>query len=409
MNIKAKQTGKRVLIGLTGRMSSCVAAYLLKKQGFDVIGVTVVTGSKSDYGEAKYAPKCHINDIDIARNFAKKINIPFYATDIRSEFQNDVIDPMLASKLTGQANNSCFNCSRLRIKTLFSKMEQLDADFIATGHFCKVSKNLNTNDYFIHANADPLADQSYLLSGLEQNYLRHLLLPLGELKNEEVLKIGSRFSLAKSQAQEDKQFCFRNKKSYMGKVVSMVAPSLIKSGKILNIDTNTVIGEHEGIVEHFISEQNFNSDEAGRGEKSIEIVGFDVKTSTLHAGHKKNLTFKGVEVLDVNLGAGIDQSKPFGCFVKNKYSADYIKASLYFNNNGCAFLEFDENVYPLIPGESVTLFDRCSRNAKVIGNVILGEANDFELLDRVKSFRELAVKDEQDDLKTRKKPDFFEF
>jgi tRNA-specific 2-thiouridylase len=380
-------TSKKVIVGLTGRVSSCVAALLLKKQGMNVIGVSIVTNSNDSFSENSAFPKCHISDLDKVKDFCDSLKIPFYATDAKSEYESDVIDPLISNKLSGQANTSCFNCTHMRIKILFQKMIKLNADYIATGHFCKVHKNLNSEEYFIHSNNDADSDQSFLLAGLNSEYLKHLLLPLGELKSEEVEKIAKKFNLNTAEKSTIEGFCFQDKDSYFDLALSKVPKSLIKEGQVQNVDTDVYLGDHEGILGYSITEKELNFKGVVTADKDLEIVSYDFVKAVIGVGSRENLTHKGFQIVKLKLGSGLDTTRPMLCYMKNKYSQDYIKCNLFFKNNNTALIECSDEIYPLIFGEYFVIFDRNTRNAKVIGLGTVGNIGDFTLIDRVKNFR----------------------
>lgn len=380
-------SGKRVVVGLTGRIASGVTAFLLKKQGMQVIGVSVVTNSNDNFPGKEFYPKCHIEDLDAIKAFCDSLNIPFYATDGKSEFFDKVLDPLINHKIVASANTTCYSCTELRIKILFEKMKKLKADYISTGHFCKVHKNLNSEEYYIHSNNDQASDQSYLLAGIEEKYLRHLILPLGELRKGEVETIAKKFNLNLSESRDKGHFCYREKESYLNLVSKNLPKSFLRDGQVQNKDTELYHGEHEGIIHHYIGETHLNFTGLNSNDDKIKVVGYDFNTGLLKVGDASHLTFKGCQLVHVKLSSGLDKTRPMQCFLKNKYSQEFIKCQVYFKNNHSTVIEFSKEFEPLIPGEVFVLFDRDSRNAKVIGQGIVAQRGDFKLIDRVEDFK----------------------
>ena len=395
-------TGKKVIVGLTGRMASCVAALLLKKQGMQVIGVSIVTNSSDNFSAPEFFPKCHITDLDGVKEFCDKLKIPFYATDGQGQFDSTVIDPLVTNKLTGQANSACFNCTQMRIDILFEKMKALKADYIATGHYCKIQQNINSSEFFIHSNSDSSCDQSYLLSDLSGPILSRLLLPLGDLKKAEVEKIAMKFKLHADESRETDEYCFKKIDSYLKFARERVPKSLIREGPVQNIDTDLFHGEHEGILEHYITQSLLPFKHLSPTDKNIEIVGYNFDAGLIQIGDKSHLTHNRFQLIKLNLRSGLGLIKPLVCFLKSKYSRNYVKASMFFKNNHTAVVTAEESLYPLIKGEKFIIYDRNTRNAKVIGSGTLGHIGDFELVDRVDSFR--RSNDDEDDLVEEKVP-----
>lgn len=387
MNDRMNLSGKRVVVGLTGRVDSAVAAFLLKKQGMQVIGVTLVTTNSNDFSEEKYYPRCHVRDLEKVKAFCEALQIPFYATDGKSQFANDVLDPHVANKMLGKSNIACFNCTNMRIKVLFEKMKVLKADFIATGHYCKIHQNLNSDQYFIHTNNHKESDQSYMLSGVEEKYLKHLLLPLGELRRDEVEKIAKKFNLSITDAPQRDKICFKEIKSYESYVNATVPKNLHKVGQVSHIETETFYGDHKGLLNHYITEDKLKFTGLTPADKKMQIVKYDYKTGSIYLGDKKSLTFKGGQLVDLNLNSGLDKSGPIHCFVKTKYTKEPVKANLFFKNNDTALIELEEEIYPMIIDEIFVIYDKITRNAKVIGYGKLLKRGVFNLVDRVADFR----------------------
>lgn len=396
-NEKQDLSGKTVIVGLTGRMDSAVAAFLLKKQGFKVIGLSMVNINKDIVSDEQYLPQCHIIDLDSVRSFCDSINIPFYATDAKPQFEMEVLDRLVTNKLVGRANSSCYNCTRLRIKILYNKMKQLKADMFATGHYCKVYKNFSSDEYFIHSNNDPESDQSYLLAGLEKEYLKHLVLPLGELRKEEVQKIAKNFGLKAKNSILQEGFCFREKEASEKILKNTIPKSLIKEGQFVNIENDTVLGEHDGIIYHYVTESEFTVRGTATLEKGIEIVGYNFQSGTINIGKPSRLTFSGTQVVNLMMSGALDRKKPIPCYIKFKYENKFTKAILYLKNNKTAYLDFEDEIYPLIEGELMSIYDSNGRNSKIIGLGTVGDRGNFELVDRVADYRTKI--DEDSDVK----------
>lgn len=384
---REKNSDKKVVVALTGRVDSAVAAFLLKKQGYQVIGLSIIVSNDDIVNDKTFLPKCHIVDLEKVKEFCDKIKIPFYATDAKSKYENDVIDTLVSKKLTGRANTSCFDCTQMRMEVLYNKMIALEADFIATGHYCKVYKNLNSDEFFIHSNGDVKSDQSFLLAGLDQKYLQHLLLPLGELRNEEVGKISRNFGLLADKSLVQDGFCFKLKESTDKLISSKVPKSLIKEGQVLNGKTDSNLGDHHGMVHHYITEKEFPFVNGGSLDRNLEIVDYNYSKGQIIAGDKTCLSFSGTQVVNLIIAKGLNKTRPVACFIKFKYSANFVKGNLFFKNNQTAYLDFEEDVYPLIKGESMVLYDSNQRNSKIIGYAQVGARGNFEPIDRVKAFK----------------------
>ncbi|MEX0798371.1 MAG: hypothetical protein WD025_02955 [Bacteriovoracaceae bacterium] len=404
-NNRSNLAGKKVVVGMTGRMDSAMAAFLLKKQGMDVIGLSIVTTNDAIVDKKELLPLCHIQDLEKVRELCERIGAPFYATNAKPQFESEVIDRIVCNKLLGKANSSCFDCAQLRMWILFDKMQTLKADYIATGHYAKVHQNLVSKEFFIHSNNDENSDQSFLLAGTHPSIIEKLILPLGDLNKKEVAKYAKHFSLPAAPSMEQKGFCFRTKESSTSILKSRVPKSLIRPGPVENLDSGNTQGEHEGVVFHYLTEKELDFKSSAHVDKNLEIVGYNYSKAAVYIGHGKHLSFKGAQLSRMALSAGLDKTAPINCFVKFKYSNMFVKADLFFKNNDSAFLQFSEKIYPLIPEEVLVIYDSDSSNSKVIGWGLVGARGDFKLVNRVERFERA----EENESTEAQKPDYFKF
>lgn len=397
MNGKTKYSGKTVVVGLTGRSDSAVAAFLLQKQGFKVIGVSIISSEENLVYNQNDLPLCHITSLESVKEFCDRIGIQFYATNTVSRYKSEIVDKLISNKILGKANVSCFFCVRNRFEILYEKMNVLKADFIATGHYAKVHKNHTTGESFIHPNLDVESDQSFLLAGLSSHVLDHLLLPLGELRKIEVNKIVKKFNLNSKESLRQVGFCFRTKESAKKILDTQVPKSLKKPGPIENTIIESKVGEHDSMIYHYITERDLEFKDSQHVDKNLEIIGYDFKSSKILLGERKSLTFKGTQLIDMHFAKHFDISKPLVCYVKFKYSNEFNRVDLYFKNNKSAVIEFHDSIYPLISGEIIVFYDKNSSSAKIIGWGMIGGRGDFEKIDRASEFKN-PYDDEDEDI-----------
>src|SRR5689334_2116504 len=186
----------RVVLAMSGGVDSSVAAYLLRREGYEVIGLFMRTGVHGgpDDGPARKQGCCSAVDAGDARRVADRLDIPFYALDFEQDFGR-VIDYFADQYLAGRTPNPCVVCnSWLKFGKLWSFGKQLDADLIATGHYASIVAGENGPE--LHRAADPDKDQSYVLGGIKRAVLPHLLFPLGGYRKEEVRSLAREAELA---------------------------------------------------------------------------------------------------------------------------------------------------------------------------------------------------------------------
>src|ERR1700726_1038867 len=176
----------RVVLAMSGGVDSSVAAYLLREQGYEVIGLFMRTGAHgAEDGRADHKKGCcSALDAGDARRVADRLGIPFYALDFESDF-NRIIDYFADEYLNGRTPNPCVVCNNwLKFGKLWAYGKQLQADFVATGHYAQVVER--GGRFEMHKAADPTKDQSYVLFGLRRSLLPHLLFPIGGYRKEDI-------------------------------------------------------------------------------------------------------------------------------------------------------------------------------------------------------------------------------
>lgn len=379
---------KSVLVGLSGKVSSLVTAFLLKKQGLRVVGVTIVSATKDLTHHQDELPRCSVDSVDKIAQACDRLGIEFYATNAQDCYETQVLDPLIANKLTGKANATCFNCHRMRMHILWNKMQQLKLDSFATGHYAKVSKNLGLDSYHIHSHPELASDQSFLLAGVRKEVLKDLVLPLSELKQSEVFKIAKTFNLTEGKLEAGgHKFCFMKKGSTAKLMEERVAPSMIRKGQIIEVGLGKVLADHEGVMNYYITQKDFLTEEGHHPDSDLEVVAYDYPTAVLYVGKSEELTYSGVSAYQTDFSTSLNTSKPLSCFVKLKISQEFLAVQIFFKNNHTAFLQFPNPIYPIISDETLVFYDRDTRNAKIIGHAKIFRPGEFRLVDRVEIFR----------------------
>ncbi len=237
--------GKRVVVAMSGGVDSSVCAYLLKKEGYDVLGVTIKTWGSDECRDERSKGCCSLRDIDDARSVARKIGIPYYVMDLSSDFKKSVIDYFVDDYLEGRTPNPCIECNRtVKFGVLLDKAKELDASFIATGHYARKGYDAAEGRYYIYEGVDGTKDQTYVLFGLGQEQLARTLLPVGELHKKEVRAIAAELGLRVHDKPDSQEICFV-KSSYGEFVKSVAAERLPGQGEFVSPE-GEVLGTHGG-------------------------------------------------------------------------------------------------------------------------------------------------------------------
>lgn len=389
-------SGKKVLISMTGRSDSAVAAFLLKKQGFDVIGLAL---TPSSVAETNTLPtNCYLDNLEQIKGLCDQIGISFFVSDIHERFEDEVIDPMLSQSLYLKDSPICFNCTQLRIKILYEKMKQLKADAISTGHYCKVQMNLQTGKYYVQANQDPKSDQSHLLSGIPSEYLEKLILPLGDLRKEEVVAMAKKFSFKLNQSGIDKR-CFADKKYRLELAVERLPKKMMHKGQVIHENSEDVVGSYEKQISFSLMDKNLEG--VNRVDKELCVTGFKKKTREILVGPEENLYGDTVVVEKLEFTSLFNRRKSFVSFVRFGERPQLFECIVNNKASRTLVLLFKEKVGPIIQGRNIVFYDKDKGSKRVIGSGIMAAHSDFELVDRVAGFREDS---EEEYTKT-----FFEF
>ena len=200
---------KKVVVGMSGGVDSSVAAYLLKEQGYDVIGVTMQIWQDEDRAvEEENGGCCGLSAVDDARRVAAALEIPYYVMNFKKEFKEKVIDYFVQEYLHGRTPNPCIACNRyVKWESLLKRSMDIGADCIATGHYARVVQ-LENGRYTLKCSATLAKDQTYALYNLTQEQLKRTLMPVGEYTKDQVREIAEKINLRIANKPDSQDICF---------------------------------------------------------------------------------------------------------------------------------------------------------------------------------------------------------
>jgi tRNA-specific 2-thiouridylase len=345
----------RVVLAMSGGVDSSASAVLLKRQGYDVIGLFMRTGTHTEEPDHRRDNKkgcCSAIDAGDARRVADRLDIPFYALDFEHEF-NQIIDYFADEYLKGRTPNPCVVCNNwLKFGQLWQFGKQLGADFIATGHYAQVLTGADGRNE-LHKGVDPDKDQSYVLHGIKREVLDHLIFPVGGYLKPQIREIAAEAGLQGVAAKPDSvEICFVPSGNHVD-VVRKRRPAAQTAGVIVESNGN-VLGEHDGI-DRFTVGQRKGLGVGGGGKKRfvLEIV---PDTNTVVVGEESELLADGLAASRINWL--IDPpAEPLAVTAKIRYRHPGCAATVVATADGGADVRFADPQAAVTPGQAVTFFD----------------------------------------------------
>ncbi len=373
---------QRVVVGITDSPDSIVSAYLLKKQGYDVCGVSIIF-SKDQSGNSFKISDCYDVDVKKINAICHALGISFYAVNSEDDFFHHIIDNFVASRLSGINFFPCIKCSNLKVEILAKKAELLNADYFATGYYAKLNYNKSTNEYKLSCSYDFQNDQSYLLSTIDQDVMKKMLLPLSELRKEEVFKIAKSLDIEDIKFNDKKkEICFKNQMVSEALVERYSPPSLRKPGSIYQYGDDFFLSDHEGI-HHFHMGQKSIKSTGIPFDSTLEVVAIVPATRNIYLGQGINFGYKLVALNNFIMIGNTGKDLPIIVFVKINDIVKRVSCTLSFKTNDRVSIYFNDIIQGvLVKGDQFTIYDGDLSKAKVIGSGTVDFVHLLDISDR---------------------------
>ena len=338
----------KVIVGMSGGVDSAVAAYLLKEQGYEVIGVTLRVWD--DNGEEGRC--CEIDD---ARRSSQIIGIRYYPHNCTSLFGSCVVEPFVKAYLEGLTPNPCIECNRhVKWAKLMELMKVYEADYVATGHYAYVEK-LPNGRYSARTADQASKDQTYMLYKLTQEQLAHTLMPLGKYTKDEVRDIARRAGLPCAGKKDSQEICFVTDGRYSDFIEEHAASTVPGEGNFVDEEGN-VLGRHKGIHHYTVGQRKGLGIALGFPAYVTKI---NPEANEVVLGIESDLLSDSFTCRDVNFMSIEEPSEGtlVPCLVKARYHQKPMKATLETLSEGHVRVIPESPLKSVCPGQSAVFYD----------------------------------------------------
>ena len=342
---------EKVLIAMSGGVDSSVAAYLMKKQGCDCVGVTMRLFSNDDIGLSREKSCCSLDDVQDARSVAAKLAIPYYVFNFTGDFKSQVIDRFTSAYACGQTPNPCIDCNRyLKFERLYERAQLMGCDAVVTGHYARIGQE---NGRFVLKKAlDASKDQSYVLYSLTQEQLAHTRLPLGEFEKTDTRRIAEEMGFFNARKPDSQDICFVPDGDYAA-FIERTTGKTYPEGNFVDEQGN-VLGRHRGIIHYTIGQRR------GLGiaaETPLYVKRIDPERNEVVLCRDEALYSRALTAKELNWMAFDTPPDSFRASAKIRYRHAEQPCTVKVLPGGRVAVEFDEPQRAATPGQAVVFYD----------------------------------------------------
>jgi len=342
---------------MSGGIDSSLAAYFLKKAGYEVIGCTMRLFLCKRKSSEKQC--CSPDDINEARRTAQQLGIKHYIVDKKKVFEKHVIENFVSEYLKGRTPNPCIICNlKIKFDEMLKFAKGLGCNFIATGHYARIEQQSEVRspksevNYLLKKGIDETKDQSYFLYGLNQKNLPHILFPLGDYRKTEIRKFAKKLKLKVADKKESQEICFVEDADYSRFLERRLLQ--IKPGKIIDI-SGKILGTHKGIPYYTIGQRHGLGISIGY---PVYVVKIDAEKNKIIIGKKEELFKRSFIVENVSWTTIQPNRFPICLNTKIRYKHKEAKSKIYLMKNNTAKIVFEKPQMSITPGQSAVFYKK---------------------------------------------------
>lgn len=342
---------KKVLIAMSGGVDSSLAAKLMMDKGYECIGCMMKLYNDNGDENVRARTCCSLNDAEDARSVAYKLGMPFYVFNFTEDFRETVISKFIRCYENGVTPNPCIDCNRyMKFDKLYARAKVLGCDYIVTGHYAKIEKQ--DGRFVLKKAEDETKDQSYVLYNLTQEQLAHLILPLGDMRKNDVRRAAQEKGFINAAKPDSQDICFVPDGDYAG-VIERETGRRAKPGDFIDSNGN-VLGQHRGIIHYTVGQRK------GLGiafKEPMYVLRICPEDNTIVLGKNSELFSTRVDVRDFNWISGKAPTEPLRCKVKIRYRQKEQWATVTPKGDTAVRIDFDEANRAVTPGQAAVLYD----------------------------------------------------
>ena len=344
----------KVVVGMSGGVDSSVAAWLLKEQGYDVIGVTMqIWQDEEKEAVEESGGCCGLSAVDDARRVAWDLGIPYYVMNFKEEFREHVIDYFVDEYRNGRTPNPCIACNRyVKWESLLKRSLDIGADYIATGHYARIEQ-LENGRYALRMSVTAAKDQTYALYNLTQYQLAHTLMPVGAYSKDQIREIADRINLKVAHKPDSQEICFIPDHDYAAFIERESGKTVPGPGNFVSAD-GKILGKHKGITHYTVGQRKGLNLSLGH---PVFVTGIRPETNEVVIGENEDVFTDTLTCSRLNFMSVPDLTEPMRVKAKIRYAHQGAFCLIEKIGEDRVKCTFEEPVRAVTPGQAAVFYD----------------------------------------------------